>query len=202
MRPMNPGLVTGLTPVSYSSLGKERSRERSEKTPKPVTTRHGEGRVIDQIQGIGFACERRSQLTTTEIGDRVFTARVDRQRALRLAIRCARDSMPPLRLAIIDDVPANPHSKTSDIRRRLNKPRNTVDRQLQALHTLGVLDCDEVAGVTEQRSTWYYDIAEGINPNAIAVPVVPEMSPHGYLNIGRERVAPDISGTTFDGRPA
>ena len=33
---------------------------------------------------------------------------MDRADALRLAIRCARDSMPPLRLAIIDDLAAHP----------------------------------------------------------------------------------------------
>ena len=33
---------------------------------------------------------------------------MNRADALRLAIRCARDSMPPLRLAIIDDLAAHP----------------------------------------------------------------------------------------------
>ena len=33
---------------------------------------------------------------------------MNRGNALRLAIRCARDSMPPLRLAIIDDLSAHP----------------------------------------------------------------------------------------------
>jgi hypothetical protein len=69
---------------------------------------------------------------------------VDRAQALRLALRCARDSMPPLRLAILEDVTAHPHSRTRDIRERLNKPYSTVDRQLQALHLLGVLDCEEL----------------------------------------------------------
>lgn len=59
-----------------------------------------------------------------------------RQDALRLALRCARDSMPPLRLAVLEDVANHPHSKTSDVARRLDKPRNTVDRQLQALQML------------------------------------------------------------------
>ena len=59
---------------------------------------------------------------------------LDRTQALRLALRCARDSMRPLRLAILEDVAANPRTRTHDVRQRLNKPRNTVDRQLQALH--------------------------------------------------------------------
>lgn len=77
---------------------------------------------------------------------------------LRLAIRCARDSMPPMRLAIIDDLAAFPYSTATDVRRRFDKPRATVDRQMQALHTLGVLTLDEVQ--YEQRTTWYYTLAE------------------------------------------
>lgn len=42
---------------------------------------------------------------------------MDRAAALRLAIRCARDSMPPLRLAIIDDLLTFPGSLTRDIRK-------------------------------------------------------------------------------------
>jgi hypothetical protein len=122
---------------------------------------------------------------------------MERLDALRLAIRCARDSMPPLRLAILDDVAANAHTRTIDVRRRLNKPRNTVDRQLQALHMLGVLACDELEDEARQRSVWYYDIAEGINPAAIRVP---DLSPHihGITRRGESEsfvVATDISGT-------
>ena len=36
---------------------------------------------------------------------------VSAQDALRLAIRCARDSMPPLRLAILDDVAVHPDTR-------------------------------------------------------------------------------------------
>jgi hypothetical protein len=52
---------------------------------------------------------------------------MDRHDALRLAVRCARDSMPPLRLAILDDVALHPHSRPVDVRRRLAKPWSTVD---------------------------------------------------------------------------
>jgi hypothetical protein len=108
-----------------------------------------------------------------------------RPAALRLALRCARDSMPPLRLAILEDVAVHPHTRTIDVRRRLNKPRTTVDRQLQALHMLGVLDCDEVEDAVRDRSTWYYDVAETIDP---AVLRVPDLSPHMHLGTERECV--------------
>jgi hypothetical protein len=93
-----------------------------------------------------------------------------RNRALRLALRCARDSMPPLRLAILEDVAANPHSRAREVRQRLNKPYNTVDRQLQALHMLGAVDCDEVEDAARERSTWYYSVSNRIDATAIRVP--------------------------------
>jgi hypothetical protein len=63
--------------------------------------------------------------------------------ALALILRCARDSIPQLRLAVLRDVANNPDSRVIDIRRRLQKPRTTVDRTLQALHCLGLLICRE-----------------------------------------------------------
>jgi hypothetical protein len=56
-------------------------------------------------------------------------------------------------------------STLADVRRRLNKPRSTVDRQLQALHILGVLGVEEAeeAPATGGKVTtrWYYTLAEG-----------------------------------------
>ena len=94
---------------------------------------------------------------------------MDREHGLRLAIRCARDSMPPLRLAIVDDLALHPGSSTTEVRKRLDKPRNTVDRQLQALHMLGVLTCDEEQQ-SDMRTVWRYYLADDIEPNALLVP--------------------------------
>ena len=44
---------------------------------------------------------------------------LSRAEALRLAIRCGRDSMPPLRLAILEDVATFPGTATRDVRKRL-----------------------------------------------------------------------------------
>ncbi len=101
---------------------------------------------------------------------------IDRSDAMRLAIRCARDSMPPLRLKIIDDLAANPHSTPTEVRRRIAKPRATVDRQLQALHGLGIVEVDECEStdiVTGKRlSTWYYTLADDIDPTELAPDLV------------------------------
>ncbi|RFZ08114.1 helix-turn-helix domain-containing protein [Mycobacterium marinum] len=103
---------------------------------------------------------------------------MDRTDALRLAIRCARDSMPPLRLAIIDYLAGNPHSSTAEVRKQLGKPRATVDRQLQALHMLGVLTCDEeeVTWSGKDATRWYYSLAEGIDPHALNPKSVPDLA--------------------------
>ena len=68
---------------------------------------------------------------------------MSRTKALALALRCARDSAPELRLAILEDLAANGESRVTDIRRRLQKPRATADRALQALHYLRLLVCRE-----------------------------------------------------------
>jgi hypothetical protein len=126
-----------------------------------------------------------------------------RAKALQLAIRCARDSMPPLRLALIDDVAANPGTTTKDARRRLGKPRATVDRQLQALQMLGVLACDEMESehFGKPVTIWRYHLATGIAP-AVLDPTgrtVPDLSPHTVKSLEREPESPlaptDISGT-------
>jgi hypothetical protein len=104
---------------------------------------------------------------------------IPRRDALRLAIRCARDSMPPLRLAIIDDVARHPESPPGDVRRRLNKPRVTVDRQMQALHMLEVLDCEERemdTALDRARIRWFYSLAEDINPSTLDPEALPDLA--------------------------
>ena len=131
---------------------------------------------------------------------------MDRCSALRLTIRCARDSMPPLRLAILDDVAKHPGSMTKDVRRRLGKPRATVDRQLQALHMLNVLVCDEEEAVHGDRpvTLWRYQLVERISPDVLNPDSVPDLLPQGVMGL-RERPASasayataDISGTEGD----
>jgi len=111
---------------------------------------------------------------------------MDRHDALRLAVRCARDSMPPLRLLILDDIAANPDAATREVRKRLGKPRATIDRQLQALHMLEVLTVDELDERWAGRSTtvWRYRIADGIDPTALdpeSLPVpLPDSAAHAH----------------------
>lgn len=126
---------------------------------------------------------------------------MQREDALRLAIRCARDSMPPIRLRIIDDVSENPRSRTADVRRRLGLPRATVDRELQALQMLEVLTVEEEDSFNAGREVtiWRYSLHDDIDPAAI----VPRNSmPDSAVGTHREtpplsmcRVGTAISGT-------
>ena len=107
---------------------------------------------------------------------------MDRHDALRLAIRCARDSMPPLRLRVIDDIAEHKHSLVADVRRRLEKPHNTVDREVQALYMLSIFKCSEASEFVDKTqkwvSKWYYSVADGIDPKAIDLKSFPEKSVH------------------------
>lgn len=126
---------------------------------------------------------------------------VTRDHALQLAVRCARDSMPPLRLAILDDIAAHPGSTVAEVRRRLGKPRATIDRQLQALHMLDVLDVAEEESEWAGRpaTRWYYTVASNIDPTALDVQSVPDLALPTHKNTEKrgeqECLAPAISGT-------
>jgi hypothetical protein len=63
--------------------------------------------------------------------------------AMDLARRCARDTIPPLRRKILLDLAAHPKSRPLEVARRIARPRTTVRRELEALHVLGVLACEE-----------------------------------------------------------
>jgi hypothetical protein len=92
--------------------------------------------------------------------------------ALQLVIRCARDSMPQLRLTVLRDVANYPNSRVIEIRRRLQKPRATVDRTLQALHMLELLVCREheierAGKLVQERQ---YSLADGVTLAPLAIP--------------------------------
>jgi predicted transcriptional regulator len=84
-------------------------------------------------------------------------------RALTTAVRVAGDSMPPLRLAILADLLAHPHSTTADVRKRLQRPHNTVDRELQALHLIGLLHQNKEEGQTG----WRYVLSQQVDELAL-----------------------------------
>ena len=106
--------------------------------------------------------------------------------------------MPPLRLDLLLDVAAHPVSRVIDIRRRVEKPRATVDRQLQALHIMGLLSCEEEEAERTGKTVYirHYSLAAGYDLDAISVP---DLSLHTHKHNkeeGRASRAPfDKSGT-------
>jgi predicted transcriptional regulator len=92
---------------------------------------------------------------------------IDRGHMLRIVARCAADSMPPLRLAVLVDLHANPDSTAHEVRRRIDKPRATVDRTLQALHMLGLATVVELEQ-GEKRTVWRYSLAPDVDLDALA----------------------------------
>ena len=75
---------------------------------------------------------------------------LDREAALAVAMRCAGDSMPPLRLVVLVAVAGRAESTTAEVTKLVQLPRQTVDRCLQELHLLALLvveDRDRGKGV-------------------------------------------------------
>jgi DNA-binding transcriptional ArsR family regulator len=97
---------------------------------------------------------------------------MDHNQAMRLVIRCAQDSMPQLRLAVLRDVAKHPGSPVIEIRRRLQKPRTTVDRTLEALQVLGLLTCREEEKERGGKLVYvrFYTLSEVISLNSISCP--------------------------------
>jgi len=83
--------------------------------------------------------------------------------AMRLVLRCARDSIPPLRRDILLDLADNPDTRVAEVRKRISKPRNTVRRELECLHMLGLLRCDETEHTGSDGKVltiWRYRLAD------------------------------------------
>jgi DNA-binding transcriptional ArsR family regulator len=96
---------------------------------------------------------------------------VERPDAFRLAIRCARESLPPLRLLVLQDVALNPMAEAGSIWRRVGKPRRTIQRHLEALKELKLLvlteepqfEMTEDGNMKQGKSKWYYDVDPSVD---------------------------------------
>ncbi|MBV9486449.1 MAG: hypothetical protein JO246_10360 [Frankiaceae bacterium] len=99
---------------------------------------------------------------------------LDRDKAMRLAIRCARDSVPPLRMLLLDYLAEysviGEYIPMHEIRKGVDKPRTTVDNELQAMHLLGLVQVEEADTVYKGRDVtrWSYRLHLDIDPAALA----------------------------------
>jgi hypothetical protein len=136
---------------------------------------------------------------------------MSRHHALELAIRCARDSVPPLRLSVLLDLAGHPGSTTHAVHTRLDRPRATVDRVLQALHILELATTDEVNELhgNKARTVWHYTMSDNVNRgilrllgtarNVSSSPYPLEEAEEDDIDGARLYSPPNISGSTPDG---
>ena len=89
--------------------------------------------------------------------------KLDRDRAMRLVIRAARDSMPPSKLEIVDWLAVHNSGNANEVAVGVDKPYNTTNRQLQELHLLGVVTRAKITG-SDSQNRWHYRLADGIDP--------------------------------------
>jgi len=106
--------------------------------------------------------------------------------AMAVAVRCAGDTMPPLRLKVVGDVAGHPMSRTAEVVKRLQLPRQTVDRVLQELHLLGLLVVDEEP--YGERVRWIYALAPEVDRDAVTALITRKCSPE--LSLGEESEPP------------
>jgi hypothetical protein len=101
---------------------------------------------------------------------------IERTKAFALVRRCARDSIPPLRLALLRDVGANDldDNTVTAIADRLAKPWSTIRRNLEALYVLRLLDRteppekdDDEDGGGSGKKGFRYSVASGADLNAL-----------------------------------
>ena len=84
---------------------------------------------------------------------------VTRPEAHALAIRVARDCLPPNRRDVLFYVAEHPYSRTGDVAKGLQLPYATADRTLQELHLLKAL---QVADDDGQDKRWRYTVKDSL----------------------------------------
>jgi len=104
---------------------------------------------------------------------------IGRTPALALALRCARDSIPPIRLSVLKDLAANDldDCRIIDVAKRLRKPWSTARRTLDALYVLELINSIEVDEKDEdededgkekpKRKILLYELAADVDLSAL-----------------------------------
>ena len=86
-----------------------------------------------------------------------------REEAMAVAVRCARDSIPPMRLACLGALLSEGNRSVGELYHVLQKPRTTVDRTLQALHMIGLVSADTTT------SPWHYSLSTDVKRERLAL---------------------------------
>jgi hypothetical protein len=81
--------------------------------------------------------------------------------ALALASRCARDSIPPMRLLVLEALEQLPKARVKHIADRINRPYMSVKRTLESLQTLGLV----LREGDDKEAT--FDLASAVNITSV-----------------------------------
>ncbi len=100
----------------------------------------------------------------------------EHEHALSMAVRVAGDSVPPLRLALLADLLDHPGGRTTEVTQRLQRPRSTVDRGLQELHALGLVEVEQ----SDDKRGWRYRLAASVDEQALTRLITRNVTRHGY----------------------
>jgi len=111
---------------------------------------------------------------------------LSRKEALALAVRIGGDCIPPMRLLALAEVSWESGRRTAELAKAMQKPISSVDRVLQELQLLGLLEVTDMDG----DSRWRYRIAADVDGDALAVllgidDAFPEKALHAHMNTGR-----------------
>jgi hypothetical protein len=103
---------------------------------------------------------------------------LDRPPAMALALRCARDSIPPIRFTVLKDLADHDieDCRVSTIAKRLRRPWSTIRRTLEALYVLGLVnyvetdkdDTDDDA--KDNHKTLHYALAADVDLTTLKAP--------------------------------
>jgi hypothetical protein len=105
---------------------------------------------------------------------------IDRPLALALALRCARDSIPPVRLSVLKDLAVNDvgDCRVTSIANRLRRPWSTIRRTLDALYVLDLVNVVDIEDQSDEddnkknaknpvRKSLHYALAGGVDLSAL-----------------------------------
>ena len=81
--------------------------------------------------------------------------------AFDMAMRCARDSIPPIRLECMCDLAQHADCRPSEIASRIDRPWKAVDKAIQALWSARIVSGTK-ASDGEAKARWLYNIADWV----------------------------------------
>jgi hypothetical protein len=164
-----------------------------------ITTRARTGVELDYRGDVSFAhkpeAPTRFAKQLVQLVRGAVAIGMRRPGAINLAIRGARDSMPATRLNILEDIEAHPGTRPGDIRKRIDAPWRTVDRQCQALHMLRLVTCDE--DIEFGKTIWRYRLRPEIQLDAVKAS--PDLSVHEFYGFRDRDLDPHCMRTDKSG---